>query len=543
MARRCMLHGAKRFSTGPDRDILPTKPSFLNTTHNTNHILSQIVKEVLDEMDVSFCGIWLLNKHEKLVSRIVFGVKHELYAMTHSKRFTRLLEFSIKRKKYIHIHDLKKIRDKKLKKALKEEGLTSLLTYPLFINQTAIGALVVARRKNEKVFDKYRIKIGNILAKSASRTVKNLCLYKKSVSIQDDKRIRHKKEYEKALAVIRKLRVITQSSQGLKKNVENVIKETSKFSTGDLIIVKQYDRRTKRFNTITFFPEYKSISGAQKRMDNLLNGEVAKRGGPLSIENLEFYAKEVLNKDLKLDYKSYLAFPIVDRRYMIGMVSIYWHKPRLLGELEFNAIETTCSLLSVFLKNADLINKVREGALNVIKTLAALTETKDEYTHGHSKKVMKYSIKICKKMRLSTRDTDIIKEAALLHDLGKVVVDNRILHKKAALTKEEWETIKKHPIIGAKIIAKTGFLTELVSIVEHHHERFAGGGYPNPKMKHYQIPLGARIIAVADTYDAMNSNRAYRKALEQKEIIRNLKQMAGAQLDPKITRLFIEEIV
>ena len=180
---------------------------------------------------------------------------------------------------------------------------------------------------------------------------------------------------------------------------------------------------------------------------------------------------------------------------------------------------------------------------HVIRTLVGVIDSKDVSTRGHSEKVMKYCARTARVLRLNKDKTMKIKIAALMHDIGKFRLDRAILNKRGPLTEKEWREVKKHPVVGAKIIKATGLFDDVSNIVRHHHERFGGGGYPNPNKKGTSIPLGSRMIFVADAYDAMTSKRPYRKRPKtKKEALDELKRCSGAQFDPCIVNAFIHVI-
>lgn len=178
-------------------------------------------------------------------------------------------------------------------------------------------------------------------------------------------------------------------------------------------------------------------------------------------------------------------------------------------------------------------------SIDHLTMLAKIIDEEDTYTRGHCDKVMKYSLKICRRLKLSAKDREIIKTASLLHDIGKVGVDLTIISKRGKLTERDWQEIKRHPEIGANILSEAGFYEEIVAIIKYHHERFNGGGYPDPDKKAEEIPLGSRIIAVADAFDAMTSDRPYRKAMPRAVAIKELKRCSGSQFDPQIVEAFV----
>ncbi|MFC1590854.1 HD-GYP domain-containing protein [Candidatus Omnitrophota bacterium] len=193
-------------------------------------------------------------------------------------------------------------------------------------------------------------------------------------------------------------------------------------------------------------------------------------------------------------------------------------------------------------ESCELLRHLRMNYDDVIKVLIRIVEEKDEYTRGHSVKVTRLSVKLAVKLKLSKNKIEEIKEASLLHDIGKIAIDKRILNKPGPLTEEEYQKIVKHPEIGARIVGQSHAFKHLVPGVRHHHEKFSGGGYPNPKMKKKRIPLYARIICIADAWDAMRSNRSYRKALSREEAMDEVKRCAGTQFDPKIATAFLNII-
>ena len=178
---------------------------------------------------------------------------------------------------------------------------------------------------------------------------------------------------------------------------------------------------------------------------------------------------------------------------------------------------------------------------HTLRTLIYFIDSNDKFTYAHSKNVVKYSLCIARSLGLDRYETLKIKIAALLHDIGKYKVEKSILEKNGPLTPEEWEKVKRHPDISASIITETGIFKEIAEIVKHHHSQYAGGGYPEPDKKGDDIPLGARILSVADSYDAMTSERPYRKKpMTHQEAIEELKRCAGKQFDPQIVDAFLK---
>jgi putative nucleotidyltransferase with HDIG domain len=184
-------------------------------------------------------------------------------------------------------------------------------------------------------------------------------------------------------------------------------------------------------------------------------------------------------------------------------------------------------------RSFELYTKMRKMYLETIRALAAAIDAKDPYTKGHSERVAQLSVALAQDLHLSDRDIENIEYTALLHDIGKIGIDDRILGKSSELSNEEFKKIKEHPIIGANIIEPVDFLKNSYEAIYHHHERYNGGGYPDG-LKAKDIPLCARIIGVADAYDAMGSDRPYRKKLSKEKILKEFTEQSGKQFDPQI---------
>ena len=188
----------------------------------------------------------------------------------------------------------------------------------------------------------------------------------------------------------------------------------------------------------------------------------------------------------------------------------------------------------------ELERRRRDAETTFAQTLATLAEAldlRDPYTAGHSSRVADYSTKLARELGLSRRETEVVTKAALLHDLGKIAIPDAILLKPDRLDRLERRAIEQHPSVGAKILREISSMEDVVPCVLHHHERVDGAGYPN-HLHGEDIPLGARILAVADAFDAMTTDRPYRRALSVDVAVRELRRVAGQQLDARIVETF-----
>lgn len=209
--------------------------------------------------------------------------------------------------------------------------------------------------------------------------------------------------------------------------------------------------------------------------------------------------------------------------------------------------ENTESVITIILfihditQENSLKDEIEETYISTIEAFAELVDARDKYTGEHSKNVSKYVSMICNELNLDEKMKEEIRVAANIHDLGKIGISDRILNKPEKLTNEEYDCIKQHPVLGAKIISRIIGFNNISLIIRHHHEKWDGTGYLSG-LKDIEIPLGSQIIAIADAYDAMTSDRVYRKNLGEEKAMQILLEEKGKQFNPRLVDIFIEKI-
>jgi len=265
-------------------------------------------------------------------------------------------------------------------------------------------------------------------------------------------------------------------------------------------------------------------------------GWVVKHKKPLYIEDLENDKQFSKIKIIRRKIKQLLIIPIIIENKVKGVINL--ENTNIDTEI-INLLKSFSEGAAVAINNAQLYQKIQDSYFEIIKALAQAIEAKDPYTHGHSIRVMKYANLITQKLDLPVEDKESIKFAAVLHDIGKIGISEIVLNNSDKLTSEQYNEIKQHPIIGQNIIQPIELLKPIQPLIRHHHEWFNGNGYPDG-LSRENIPFGARILAVVDAYDAIKSDRPYRKSFSEERAIQELKHGSGSQFDPDLVKIFLE---
>jgi len=208
---------------------------------------------------------------------------------------------------------------------------------------------------------------------------------------------------------------------------------------------------------------------------------------------------------------------------------------------EYRLLGTMAGQLAVVMANTELYADLEQFVINLVKSLIITIEAKDVYTKGHSDRVSRLSMRLGMALGLDAERYNHLQWASLLHDLGKIGTPEALLNKDGRLSDAEFDTIRAHPAKGGEILAPITQLAKAIPAIRHHHERYDGSGYPDG-LQGEAIPLLARIISVADTYDAITSDRAYRKARTHEEAMQIIESIAGTQLDPQVVKVFSQSI-
>jgi len=251
--------------------------------------------------------------------------------------------------------------------------------------------------------------------------------------------------------------------------------------------------------------------------------------------NFDFNLKNILQND---DIKT--VVPIFLKDEFLGCIFLGAKKTGI-DDYSYNEIKFLKKI--VYYTAIALVDIIRYDVLknsywNSVRTLANAIEAKDMYTCGHSERVVEYSLILGKEMGLSEKKMDLLRFGGILHDIGKIAIDDEIIKKSTKLTNLEQQIIRSHPIEGEKMVTPITFLKDVKSIIRHHHERWDGTGYPDGLFKD-EIPVLARIVQIVDTFDAITSSRSYRNRQSMEVAIEEIEKFSGTQFDPAIVYYFV----
>ncbi len=294
--------------------------------------------------------------------------------------------------------------------------------------------------------------------------------------------------------------------------------------------------------TYTAFTGLDEIKGDSQRVSSSVNKWIQSDAKPVWVDNVSKHPDLSQGNN---SVQNFLAVPLVVRKQTIGILYLYNKLTSKISPFaEFTAeelrlISSFSHQVGIAIENHRLYSDIHNIFLDYIKSIAAALDTRDAYTHGHSRRVAKFSIGMGKELGLSEGELEFLKLSATIHDIGKIGIGESVLNKPGKLTDEEFSILKSHVVKGSKILEPMSRLRALMPGVRHHHERYDGKGYPDG-LKGDEIHLVARIISIADAYDAMTSNRVYRKGLPKEVAFKEIEKGAGTQFDPKLALAFVE---
>lgn len=270
-------------------------------------------------------------------------------------------------------------------------------------------------------------------------------------------------------------------------------------------------------------------------------GWVAENGKPVIIHDVQSDPRFFRDADTKSEFvtKDMICVPVKTKDKILGVLQTINKRSDNFDNEDIEILSALANQVAVAIENANLYQELKDTFYGTAQALAETIEKRDPYTGGHTKRVLNYSLAIGRMMGLSRAELENLKLSAILHDIGKIGVRDNVLLKEGRLEPAELEAMNMHPKYGSEILNHVKQLKDVIPGMRSHHEKYDGTGYPDG-LKDNEIPLPAKIIAVADTFDAMTTDRPYRKALSAESACEELRRCAGKQFDPPVVEAFLK---
>lgn len=474
------------------QDSLSSQGYMVDTAQSSREALKKIEKEFFDVVIIDIrmpdmTGIKVLEKVKKLSSQTIVIIITAFASVETAQEAIRLGAYD-----YITKPFRKGEIDFAMKRAMKAQRLIAA---------------------NEKLDEELRWLNIQLENKIAERTQKLATIY------QIDKEISSTLELDNVLKI-----VVNRTIQALNSEIISILL----IDDEEKLIIKQAIGLSDKI-----------IKETRLNLGEGISGWVAKNREAMLVENIEEDSRFARENNERYYTRSLISVPLIFEGKVLGIINANNKRSREgYTKDDLNFLKGIASRAAIAISNAKSHADLQSSYINSICAITNALEAKDTYSYGHSSNVTDYTRLIAEDLSLSSLEKESIINAALLHDVGKIGISDAILLKPGKLTSAEWEIIRSHPLRGKEILEPLSFLEEALPSIYHHHERYDGQGYPDG-LKGKEIPLGARILTVTDSYDAMNSDRPYRKRLSEEKCIAELNKSAGSQFDPQIVEVFL----
>lgn len=415
--------------------------------------------------------------------------------------------------------------------------IKTIAAIPLLGHKGYLGFMIAAYNKNRE-FHQRDMHIMNGISGQVSTAIEEARLYRESIDRAME--LAHKIEVIQAMHEIDRSILSTLEPQEI---LETAGRMVSNVIPCDRVTIANVDKDKGGFR-------YAAGLGAQVlqklgfvAFDQTSATEILQTGMPEYVPNLKELPDLLLTEKKLLEdgFLSHIRMPITVKGEITGILTVGAKRPSAFTADDLSTLEKLAFQISVAMENARLITDLQGLFIATVESLSAAIDAKSPWTAGHSARVTKYALDIGKELGFSEKEMKDLQLAGLLHDVGKIGTYEAILDKPGKLTDEELTMMRQHPGKGAEILAPIKQLKHIIPAIKYHHEFYDGAGYPDG-LKGEEIPLMARILAVADTVDAMSADRPYRKGKPMDVIIAELKRCSGTQFDSKVVKAFLKTL-
>lgn len=354
------------------------------------------------------------------------------------------------------------------------------------------------------------------------------------------KRIEEKAERLALLSQLSQILNSTLDHKEIRRRAMEAATRLMKAEVGSLLLVDE--EKGQLYFEVALGDREEDIKTISLNSGEGIAGWVAQHGKPSIVNSPEKDRRFFKGVDERTEFKTrnIICVPVKVKEKIVGVLeAVNKQGGRKFDREDLSLLTSLADQVAIALDNARLYQELEEMFFQTADSLADAIEQRDPYTGGHTQRVTLYSQTIAKYLQLKPPERKWLKITSVLHDIGKIGIEDQILKKPERLSPQEFEMIKRHSEIGAKIVEHIRQLKEIIPGVKYHHEQINGKGYPDGLMGK-DIPVLAKIVAVADTYDAMTTDRPYRNAMEKEGAIEELKRCSGTQLDKEVVEAFIQ---
>lgn len=505
----------------------------INRTEELEELIKAILEWVLKTVPTANRASFLLLNKEEDVFEFVAAMGQKLESLKQIKIPSDKVLSEMKDIPFLIEGDIEKIIKRSLGEAVgrafKKMGLPkSVFFIPIKENDRLIGIFTISNGEMENAFtdaDLYKVeKVYKEIAIALAKAKR-----KKELDEHKDKLFRSY-HVGQELAKIDDINTLA-------RRIMQILKEDYGYYHSGIFLKEGEYLIVKAFASTIDMDKLKLKEGEKVKMgEEGIVGWVAEHREPLLVNDA---TKDPRFTQAHESLLAGLAVPVEIEGELLGVLEVENNKKDAFDKEDLELLLSISGQLAVTISNLNRREKLEQHLIQTVTSLAIAIEKKDKYTEEHCRRMARMAVRIGKELELSEENLKNLERAAMLHDIGKIGIKGKIIGKPGKLTKEEWEEMKKHPIMGREILEGIDPLKITAKIVEEHHEHYDGSGYPKG-LKKNEISLEARILAAVDACDAMTSSRPYRKALSKEEVIKELRKNAGTQFDPQVVEILIK---
>lgn len=506
-----------------------------NDTTDINRLMEKVVRSVATITQSEACLSYIRNKEAGVFRPVQsYGLPEEMlpvYLSTPLEERMEFLQAAIAGKDMILLQSKDRIQASGLSFF---KAFNSICVMVLNGKTGKLGFLISLSTK-PVVFSPKSRKVAIGITRTVSLALEEAESYKNSV--EKDMELANKIETIQVMHDIDRAILSTLAPDLL---LENAIMNIPRLIPCDRATIVLADKTRELFTYVAGFGLNSLSKGATVPFRDTSTTEVVKTGRPQYVASLKNGVQSLLFEKRLLEegFLSHVKVPLRKNGETIGVLSLGSKRTAAFNANDLTMLDKLASHISVALENSRLMTDMLQFSLGTIKALSSAIDAKSRWTAGHSERVTNYALNIAMEMGFSKEELRDMELAALLHDIGKIAVPEAILDKSSRLTTEETAVMRQHPVRGKEMIEPIKQFQAVLSAIEFHHEAFDGRGYPHG-LKREEIPLNARILAVADSFDAMRSERPYRPSRPLDVIADEFKRCSGRQFDPEITGVFL----